>query len=338
MTPPPAHTNSAPAPERLHPPDAPTLLPADVRPELHQPHATFTQYATDLTGAVTYRLNSAGYRGEELNPKARLRLCLVGESHAFGVGVTREQTFGHRLKTHIATALGWPPDAVNLVNLALAGQSGDYCVRTAYRQLPRFDADLLIAFMPFPERVEYCWPKLGYRSLDPASLTEENLETAPAPLLGYADFYTDRMGHLWLVKNMLALQDFCRRHQIDCLLANQHLPAPKRQADHLACFDNQLDDRQILGSQLFRFRPDRAADRTHGGPRTHAAFAIALLDRYAVLTARKGDRDRADKLAVLARKLKATDPDWAFCHAEIARMRQEKSRARAAGQPQGSDP
>lgn len=327
MPPPDTARGSDPAAAQPAQQQTPALLHADVRPDLHRPHATMTRYATDQSDTITYRLNSAGFRGEDLDPQTSFRLCVIGESHAFGVGVEQSQTFGHQLKTHIATALELPPDKVNYINLALAGQSADYCVRTAYRQLRGLGVDLLVGFMPFPDRIEYYWPKLGYRSLDAASLTEENLVNAPVPLLGFTDLYTDQMGHLWLLKNMLCLQDFCRRHQIDYVLANQHTPANQRRKSPLAAFDDMLDDTAILESQLFDLRPDRAVDRTHGGPRTHAAFAIALLDRFARVLARKGDRPRARKLADHAKALKTSDPNWIYCQADMAQQRQKAAQA-----------
>lgn len=291
--------------------DAIGLQPCDVRQNIHIPGNRVTAYLTEKTGDVTYRFNSKGYRGEELDPDARFRICVIGESHAMGLGVALRDTFGQRLKHHVAKALGMAPRKVNCVNLSVSGISSDYCVRTVFRQLNHLPVDMVVCCLPAPNRMEYCRPN-GYAALNLTGLTPETLETAPVPLLAFADFYTDRMGHIALMKNALLLQDFFKRRGIGYVLSSQHLTKARRRADYLQAFDADLDEQAFLEDRFFELRPDRAADGRHGGPRTHSAFAIAVMERFANAQIGSKRSARAAKLLAYAKEQKQTNPDWAF--------------------------
>ena len=315
------------------------LLPCDVRPKIHLPKTTTDRYITDKSGTVTYHFNSLGYRGEELDPDAAFRICLIGESHAIGLGVEMRDTYGQRLKRHIGKALGLAPKQVNCINLSVSGASSDYCVRTAFRQLTQVPVDLAVCCIPAPNRMEYCRPA-GYEMLNLNGLTPENMDRAPVPLVGFADFYNDRMGLIALMKNTLLLQDFFKRRGIGYVLTSQHLTRARRRFDYLKVFDDDLDTRAFLEDRIFALRPDRAADGAHGGPRTHAAFAIAVLDRFAAAQRDTGDPALAEKLARYVAVQKRKNPDWAFVRAaqKKAMQRAKAKSQKGAAAPVAADP
>ncbi len=294
---------------------------SDVRPDLHVPSTETCSYAADTSGDVTYRFNSKGYRGEEPDPQAKFRICVIGDDDAFGTGMTLEQTFGHVLKAEIAVALGLPRDQVNVVNLSATGQSADYCVRTIFRQLTGFPVDLVICKLPPPQRVEYCSGESGFQSMDAASVTAQNIDEVPIPLAAYADFYTEDMGQVAQIKNMLMLQQFCTRQGYGLVLANENLPLATRRSAFLTGFDAALDPAHILDDQVFRIRPDKAADRIHAGPRTHRAFAIAVLQQYANGLPDTGEHSLAARLRKHVTHLIESDPDWSFCQQQVARTK-----------------
>src|SRR5688500_5485993 len=70
------------------------LKKCDVRRELHVPGTATREYGSDKSGTIVYEFNSKGYRGEEYDPSAKFRVCVIGESNAFGTGLRVEETFG----------------------------------------------------------------------------------------------------------------------------------------------------------------------------------------------------------------------------------------------------
>lgn len=70
---------------------------------------------------VPFTTNRFGYRGPD-RPSERgpgvVRVALIGDSHAFGVGVDYDRTMGQRLAAYLAEAIGKP---VETLNFALSG-------------------------------------------------------------------------------------------------------------------------------------------------------------------------------------------------------------------------
>lgn len=309
--------------------DPGALLPCEFRPGFHRPGAE-TKLDHGFGAPITYRFNSCGYRGEDLDAEADFRICVFGESHAAGHGVEIEESFGHRLKLHVAAALGLDPARVNCLNFASSGSSIDYCVRTMFRQLTRFPADLVVCNLPTPDRVEYLGAgeakTLNLRLLDP-----ERLDDAPEPLLAFADVFTPQMGDLWMVKALLLMQAFCRQRGIGHVLAMQHRLPVGRRALLAREFLSELDRGSILFDRVFTVRPDKAADGKHGGPRSHAGFALSVLDHLA--RSAQADTGLAEVLPAYLDRAKASDPDWQFCQdALAARPAPGRIRTVAAGQ------
>ncbi len=289
-----------------------TLQPCDVRLSEHAPGRTTHQQGMDRSGTILYAFNSLGYRSEEVNPAAKFRLCVIGESHAFGLGVTFEATFGYRLKQHIATALGLGLHEVNLINLSVGGASADYCVRTIFRQLADFAVDLLVFQLPREDRTEYVEGN-DFLSLNVSAVDLGMIKDAPPPLLAFCDYYAPSVGQINLMKNALMAQAFLKERRINVVLATHNPQFSQNTLPYLQPFFAQLDPGAVLQHSFFAARADKAADNTHAGPRSHAAFAIAALGSYGNQLRGWGNIRLGAKIAAHAAHLQATDPDLAYC-------------------------
>lgn len=98
----------------------------------------------DRPGAITYRFNSMGYRGDE--PKWNRPLLMVfGCSLTMGIGLPQHQT--------------WPwlvGEQLNLevVNFSMGGMSADWCFRMAEFWVPSRRPSLAVMLAPPHERLE----------------------------------------------------------------------------------------------------------------------------------------------------------------------------------------
>ena len=78
----------------------------------------------DATGAdpkptdCLYHFNSLGYRSEEFDPTARLKIFVSGCSYTFGLGMEPDQAWPGLLKKMVADKLGVPLDRANLQNFS----------------------------------------------------------------------------------------------------------------------------------------------------------------------------------------------------------------------------
>lgn len=292
------------------------LKRCDVRRQEHRPGNVLSAYGTDESGTVIYRFNAQGYRGEEYDPDAAFRICVIGESHAFGTGVAQEQTFGNRFADHLAAALGIDRARVNLLNLSVGGVSPDYCVRTLYRQLPGVAADVALVHMPGIDRMEF-YDGTGFSGFGVSALDPDRIDEAPPPLLGFCDLYNAHLGRLALAKNLLLAQSLLEEQGIDYVISIPNLPPLESRFGYLHPYMSRLDQTPILHHKLLASRLDKAADGRHGGPRTHGAIAIALLSHYGETLAHRGARERAELVRAHARTLMDNDPDWAFARRQV---------------------
>ena len=287
------------------------LLACDARTALHLPGRTSLTYGSDTSETVEYRFNSAGYRSEELDPKARLRVLLVGESHALGNGVPFEQTLGQRFKTHLALALTLPEEAINVINLSAGGTSADYCARTLIRQVDIAAPDLVLCLFPEPDRIED-YSANRVKSYKVAGIDPEQLETAPIPVQGFIDLYNVHFGRMNMARNALLIQSMCRLRGIENIIVSDELRPRHFRTPVLQPIYAQLDRGRLLLHSFFANRADLAADGMHAGVRTHEAVAIMMLARYAALLKAGGQAERGGRLSDYVRRLKKDSEDWKF--------------------------
>lgn len=290
----------------------PNLKPCDARLKHHVPGKTVRRYGQDHSDTIEYRFNSAGYRSEEYRREAAFRLCVIGESHALGIGVQFEHTFGFRLKTLIAKALGLQSDDVNLINFAIGGASADYCARTIFRQLPTLDTDFVVCIVPPPDRVEVDSGK-SFSNFVVGSVDVNNLDQLPPHLLGYVEYYSSFVGKMNRVKNMLLIQSLLKFRDIEYVMAAEIMPVLGDSSDALDSFLAELDEERLLRHNLFMKRSDFAADGRHAGPRTQTALAIQLFHQFGCLLRSRGLSDLGDVVLTEAQRLMAEDEDFRLC-------------------------
>ncbi|WP_172328033.1 hypothetical protein [Mangrovicoccus sp. HB161399] len=286
-----------------------TVQPCDIRQDDHIPGAVTTRYGKDVSDTVSYRFNSAGFRGEEYDPEARIRICVIGESNSFGTGLAEELTYGSRVADHLSLALGVPREEVNVLNLSVGGASGDYVTRMLLKHVPALEFDLVLLYFPPPQRMEYCDAN-GFERFNLASIPPERLDNLPPPLEGYLELYNDNLGRIAMIKNILLAQGLLEHARIPYVIATEHLRPNLGNRPRLAPFLGALDNRWILRHRYFVMRLDRAADGTHGGPIGHGALAVAMLPLIAAQFDRHGEEEAVEKITLHCKRLKAADPDW----------------------------
>lgn len=117
---------------------------------------TLSQYGVDKSHTKTYRFNSSGFRGEELNPNAAIKIVVCGCSYTFGTGVNVEQGWPFLFKKHWAEHQRIPIESINLLNFSQGGASNDYVVRTLIEQIShtQIRPDMVIAGFTHLERFE----------------------------------------------------------------------------------------------------------------------------------------------------------------------------------------
>jgi hypothetical protein len=103
----------------------------------------YVQLPANGGAVVRSRFNSAGYRGDELQPRGpgRLRVAVYGDSMIQGSYTPRESSFCERLEAELAVRLGSP---VEVVNAGVDGYGPDQVERRVRRELPTLDPDHLV--------------------------------------------------------------------------------------------------------------------------------------------------------------------------------------------------
>ncbi|MBE3637043.1 hypothetical protein [Mangrovicoccus algicola] len=291
------------------PPEEGPVLPCDLPHSGHRPFAHTRFYDDDDTGLISYRFNSAGFRGEEYRPDARLRICVIGACRAFGTGIHQHLTYGARLGDHLATALELPREEVNVLNLSVGRASGDYVTRMLLTHVPLLAPDLVLLGFPAPQRMEYFGAE-GFESYDLATVPRRGRQGLPAPLAGFRDLYNPDLGRIAMARNILMAQGLMEHARIPYAITTEHLRPNLRHQPQLAPFLAALDDRFILRHRHFHLAPDRAAHDQRGGPAAHGALAIALLPLVAAQFDRLGEEEAVARITALSGHLKETDLDW----------------------------
>ena len=195
--------------------------------------------------AITYRINSAGFRSEEFDPQANSVISL-GCSYTIGIGLPEQSTWSYL----VAQALG-----LKNYNLAWAGTSADTCFMLADYWLPVLRPKLVVMAAPPKHRFDLVSEKHNH-----------NHDTyMPASEIGGTDqdgfiktwFLNDRNADLNNARNRLAVEGLCARLGIRCLTYNAHNWFAKS-----------------------REEVEYARDRMHAGPLGHELFAERILNDF----------------------------------------------------------
>ena len=203
-------------------------------------HKYFADKGWLQPGAITYQLNSEGFRCAEFNQDP----CLVvlGCSYTLGSGLPVECTW----PTLVGQALNLP-----VVNLAWMGYAADSCFRMANYWLPQLNAQHVIMLTPFADRVEV--------------LTESGSITyMPNMIPGTAldAFLThwvlnNENSQLNAVKNKLAVKQLCQDQGVSCQIYD--------------AVEFMADSRERL---------EYARDYMHAGPRGHRILAERIINDH----------------------------------------------------------
>ncbi|MCB0336712.1 MAG: hypothetical protein KDD62_10420 [Bdellovibrionales bacterium] len=255
------------------------LKPCD-RGGFFKPFNVMDNNGPDQSRTKIYRYNSLGYRGEEYDPAAAFRIFTFGCSNTFVTGLNWEEGFPYRFKERVAEHFGYQVSELNLMNFSAGGHSNDYSVRTMLRQCEDESPDLIL-FDPSPiNRIEYV-NEGGYGEFfcpGRTSQTQKSLE--------YYDFYTETMGFVNFVKNLLFVQWYCQARSLSYLFHIRWCDIDRFRSNR-TCLDyiEQLDFSRICSSRDIA-KVDDAADRiynengdliwSHDGPVTNKLIADRL--------------------------------------------------------------
>jgi hypothetical protein len=183
-------------------------LPTDTEENYHK-HCQRLEYREyvknkgwDQQCAITYRINSLGYRGDEFDFENPCLLTL-GCSFSAGIGLPESDVWPWKL----GKALDLP-----VVNLSWGGYSADTCFRLAEYFLPKLNAKLCVMMSPPPDRVEVLINQSEFEVFSPQSMS---VNTDSKYLKHWMT--NEENSRLNNMKNMLALEMLCNKQEIPCM-------------------------------------------------------------------------------------------------------------------------
>jgi hypothetical protein len=199
-----------------------------------------------------YFFNSSGYRCAEYNPAAKFTLYVAGCSYTFGTGLSDDERWSVLLASMIAKELGISPEEVNLQNFAQTGASNSYITRTLLGACAARPPNLAIVQFTHANRAEYLGEDFIENIGAAWSLRAEDIAGREwTPGLAYFGSYSDKLGNMDVMKQMLLVHFF---------LKNRGIP-------YLACWVQK----GIMNEQDNTTDPDLA-------PLIHAAGQVSLVD------------------------------------------------------------
>lgn len=199
----------------------------------------------DQPGAITYKINSHGFRSEEFDPTAA-SLVSLGCSYTIGIGLPETATWSHL----VSQAAG-----LKNYNLAWGGTSADTCFMQAQYWLPRLQPKLVVMVAPPKHRFDLISedPARPHNTYMPS---HELLHTTSADndIFVKTWFLNDRNAELNSSRNRLAVQGLCADLGITCLTYDAH--------EWFAKSREELE---------------YARDHMHAGPRGHQLLAERII-------------------------------------------------------------
>lgn len=189
-------------------------LPTDTEENYHQ-HCQRPEYREyikhrgwDQPDAITYRINSLGYRGDEFD---FTEPCLValGCSFSVGIGLPEQSVWPWQ----VGQQLHLP-----VVNLSWGGYSADTCFRLAEYFLPKLNVALCVMLAPPKDRIEVIGPNVA-----PGVTAEVFMPQSMSNWYTPNDVYLkhwmtdDENSRLNNIKNKLALEMLCHKQVVPCL-------------------------------------------------------------------------------------------------------------------------
>jgi len=214
----------------------------DQNPEFHE---YFRSKGWLEPGAITYRINSNGFRSEEFDTSASI--VSLGCSYTAGIGLPENVTWPYL----VSQAAG-----LKNYNLAWPGTSADTCFMIASYWLPVLRPEWVVMAAPPTHRFDLITEdrQLPHETYMPG---HESGQTETNDFIKNW-FLNDRNADLNNSRNRLAVQGLCAELGIKCLTYNAH--------DWFAKSREEVE---------------YARDRMHAGPLGHRLFAEKIIDDIA---------------------------------------------------------
>lgn len=201
----------------------------------------FAAKGWDQPGAITYQLNSEGFRCAEFDDQP----CIValGCSYTLGSGLPVESTWS----SLVGQALNLP-----VANLAWMGYSADSCFRLAEYWIPRLNTKHVIMLTPFADRLEVLTES------DAITYMPGNISSTASDQYLTHWMLNNENSRLNSTKNKLALTQLCKIHNVSCWIYD--------------ALTYMADSREKL---------EYARDYMHAGPRGHEILAERIINDIA---------------------------------------------------------
>ena len=275
---------------------------------------TIPTYGSDRSHTVEYRFNRFGYRGSELREDAQRVIYVCGCSHTFGTGLAEKDAWPSGFAAKYAAHHGVGPDDLCLLNFSQGGGSNRYITRTLIDQCAVHKPNMVIAHFSEIGRTEYIlepglftgWvPHSDSRSVaavgpwQNASWLKRQLwlrrdfrpvdRHAARHILRwtrayYSGAYRLNRAVYETLQDMLTLQLYCQRHDIDFMMSCVEYDRLVSQLDNVAIriLWDLIDHDRLTAFAVSdaSSRVDRAADDGHPGPKSHQLFVEKLWESY----------------------------------------------------------
>lgn len=210
----------------------------------------FSELGWDQPGAITYKLNSQGFRCDEFDGGPYV--LALGCSYTAGIGLPYETLW----PTLVGEQLG-----LKVANLAWGGYSADTCFRLAEYWIPELRPDYVCMLTPPRSRIELMLdednPQTRKNKIEIFMPQSQSKLYSPNDQYLKHWFINGENARLNQVKNILALRQFCADLNIKCAVYN---------AEEYMC-----GSREIIGY---------ARDHMHAGPPIHKELAKKFVDDY----------------------------------------------------------
>jgi hypothetical protein len=265
----------------------------------HAGRVTTQRHSSDMSGSVTYAFNSCGFRGDEYDPDAAVKIFVAGCSYTFGLGLNLDDTWPAQFKRLYCAKFGCALDSVNVQNFAECGISNDGITRTLISQGAAVAPDLLLATFTHRDRSEVPIDgrtfKLGTWVHDDIARA---LEAQQSRAHGWWDgfdatvfdrlaeistyyflYYSKEIGLINLIRNVLLLQFFCEARRIAYVFALDATALDPATSDGIAGLRplrDLINGRRVFPATIADDTVDRAADGRHPGPVSNRRFAERL--------------------------------------------------------------
>ena len=204
----------------------------------------FIDRGWDKPDAITYKINSQGFRCDEFDDSP----CLValGCSYTFGVGLPIEDTW----PMLVGRALG-----LKVFNLSWPGQGSDYCFRMANYWIGQLNTQYCVLLNPPISRVEVLMENGEAETFMPHSLSSHY-----NPNDWFLTQWMMNEDNHWLNnrRNALAIKQICAELDVPCNTyeAIEHMSGSREELEY-------------------------ARDYMHAGPKGHRIFAERILNEKA---------------------------------------------------------